>query len=228
VALEDENGSWSLGKAGWSGANTAEFAADSPDSELRKNGELVAAFHFSESLRPGAVEMLRRLEQSGLSLHILSGDHPDKVARMSQALGLPGNQSIGGLSPEQKAERVRALDRNDSLYLGDGANDSLAFDAAFVTGTPVVDRSLLESKADFYTMGAGLAFLPGLLETAAARARAVRAAFGFALIYNLTTIAFSMAGMMSPLLAAVLMPLSSIASILIVALISLGKSANKG
>jgi len=84
----------------------------------------------------------------------------------------------------------------------------------------VVDRSLLESKADFYTLGSGLAFLPSLLATAAARTRAVRAAFGFALLYNLTTVAFSMAGKMSPLLAGILMPLSSIASIVIVATIS--------
>jgi P-type Cu2+ transporter len=115
---------------------------------------------------------------------------------------------------------VEALDRQDTLYLGDGANDSLAFDAAHVTGTPVVDRSLLESKADFYTLGSGLAFLPGLLAAAAARTNAVRATFGFALIYNVTTVVFSMAGRMSPLLAAILMPMSSIVSILIVAAIS--------
>jgi Cu2+-exporting ATPase len=172
--------------------------------------------------------MLRRLEKSGLSLHILSGDHPDKVKLMARSLGLPDAQALGGLSPEEKAVRVAALDHQDTLYLGDGANDSLAFDAALVTGTPVVDRSLLESKADFYTLGAGLAFLPGLLGTAAARARGVRAAFGFALLYNLTTVAVSMAGHMSPLLAAILMPMSSIVSILIVVRISRRKFPYNG
>ena len=97
-----------------------------------------------------------------------------------------------------------------------------------MTGTPVVDRSLLESKADFFTLGSGLAFLPGLLGTAVARATAVRAAFGFALVYNLTTVAFSMAGRMSPLVAAVIMPLSSIVSIFIVATIFRRKFPNKG
>jgi len=187
-----------------------------------------AFFQFRESLRPGAVAMLRRLERGGLSLHILSGDHPDKVRHMAEALQLPAAHAHGGLSPEEKAKRVRALDAQDTLYLGDGANDSLAFDAALVTGTPVVDRSLLESKADFYTLGSGLGFLPGLLATAAARVDAVRTAFGFALLYNLTAVAISMAGKMSPLLAAVLMPLSSLASIAIVAGISRRKFPNKG
>ncbi|MEY3895077.1 MAG: hypothetical protein RLZZ214_596, partial [Verrucomicrobiota bacterium] len=196
-------------------------------SELRRGGEVVAAFHFSESLRPGAVAMLRRLERAGLSLHLLSGDHPLKVGKMAQALGLPENQAHGGLSPQEKASAVKKMDHQDTLYLGDGANDSLAFDAAFVTGTPVVDRSLLESKADFYTLGSGLEFLPKLLNTAASRENAVRAAFGFALIYNLTTVAFSAAGKMSPLLAAVLMPMSSIVSIVIVASLSRSRALNK-
>jgi Cu2+-exporting ATPase len=227
VSLKAEDGNWSLGKIGWAGRNEGNIDAEGSGSELRKDGIVCAAFHFSEALRPGAVEMLRNLERGGLSLHILSGDHPDKVMEMAKSLGLADDQSFGGLSPEQKASRVKALDRQNTLYLGDGANDSLAFDAALVTGTPVVDRSLLESKADFYTLGSGLAFLPGLLGAAAARSSAVRAAFAFALIYNLTTVAFSMAGKMSPLLAAILMPLSSIASILIVATISRTKFPNK-
>ncbi|RYD41285.1 MAG: HAD family hydrolase, partial [Verrucomicrobiaceae bacterium] len=195
-------------------------AAKAAGSELRRDGELLATFHFRESLRPGVVPMLRRLESRGLALHLLSGDHPAKVNHMATALGLPESQAHGGLTPDEKSHAVSLLDRQDTLYLGDGANDSLAFDAAFVTGTPVVDRSLLESKADFYALGSGLDFLPRLLDTAHARANAVRSAFAFALLYNLTTVAFSAAGKMSPLLAAVLMPLSSIVSIIIVATLS--------
>lgn len=228
MSLASANGRWSLGKAGWPGDGATFHAAEMAGSELRKNGERVAAFHFSESLRPGAAATLRQLERRGFSVHLLSGDHPQKVRNMALALGLPESQAHGGLSPQEKADAVVKMDRQDTLYLGDGANDSLAFDAAFVTGTPVVDRSLLESKADFYTLGSGLEFLSSLLVTAAARENAVRAAFGFALIYNLTTVAFSAAGKMSPLLAAVLMPLSSIVSIVIVASLSRSDPMNKG
>jgi Cu2+-exporting ATPase len=228
VALQTPDGRWSLGKAGWSGADAMAGVATNTGSELRRDGKLVAAFQFSEALRPGVVTMLRQLERQGLALHILSGDHPQKVATMAAALGLPAAHAHGGLSPEAKARRVHALGRQDTLYLGDGANDSLAFDASLVTGTPVVDRSLLESKADFFTLGAGLEFLPKLLRTASGRAAAVRAAFGFALVYNATAVGFAMGGYMSPLLAAILMPLSSIVSILIVATIFRAISANNG
>jgi P-type Cu2+ transporter len=228
MSLHDGSDHWSLGKVGWAGNSEEAMSADGSGSELRKNGSVLASFHFNDSLRPGAVDMLRKLERGGLSIHILSGDHPDKVGQLARSLGLDENRSFGGLSPVQKADRVKSLDRQNTLYLGDGANDSLAFDAAHVTGTPVVDRSLLESKSDFYTLGAGLSFLPRLLATAGRRSSAVRSAFAFALIYNLTTVAYSMMGKMSPLLAAILMPLSSIASILIVAAISKAKSPNNG
>jgi len=217
MLLESGDGNWSLGKAGWTGDPSATPDATSAGSELRHAGRLIAAFDFRESLRPGAVQTLRALERRGLSLHILSGDHPEKVATLAKSLEIPDSQAFGGLSPEEKAHAVRALGSGDSLYLGDGANDSLAFDAALVTGTPVVDRSLLESKADFYTLGSGLGFLPGLLNTGAARTRGVRSAFAFALTYNIVTVGFAMSGHMSPLLAAILMPASSIVSILIVA-----------
>lgn len=228
VTLESDGVSWSLGKAGWSGQGGHPIDAVKPDTELRRNGLPVAAFHFRESLRPEATTTVRWLAEAGLSLHILSGDHPEKVRQIAVALGLPEDQSAGGLDPIGKAARVRELDRQDTLYLGDGANDALAFDAALVTGTPVVDRSLLESKADFYTLGSGLGFLPGLLGAAETRCRAVRTAFAFALAYNLTTVAFSMAGRMNPLLAAILMPLSSVISILLVAGISRVKTRIRG
>jgi Cu2+-exporting ATPase len=228
VVVESDGATWSLGKAGWIPETTKQTEVDQAGSELRKNGETRAFFRFRESLRPGSVKMLRSLEAGGLSLHVFSGDHPDKVCQLAEALELPASQAHGGLSPEEKATRVRELDAQDTLYLGDGANDSLAFDVALVTGTPVVDRSLLESKADFYTLGQGLGFLPDLLATAVARVDAVRAAFGFALLYNMTAVAISMSGKMSPLLAAILMPLSSLASIAIVAGISQRKFPNKG
>jgi Cu2+-exporting ATPase len=214
---DDATGRWTLGRANWTGGDMAPPHSENTATELRQDDQLAASFRFHESLRPGAVEAIRHLESRGMRLHILSGDHPDKVAATASLLGFPAASAHGGLTPTEKESMVRQLDRQDTLYLGDGANDSLAFDAAFVTGTPVVDRSLLESKADFYTLGTGLAFLPELLAIARNRSRAVGMAFSFALVYNLTAVALSLSGRMNPLLAAILMPLSSVFSIGIVA-----------
>lgn len=226
VRLEAEGESWTLGRPGWAGEVDPGTAPGAAATELCRNGRLVAAFRFRESMRPAALGVLDVLRRR-FAVHVLSGDHPAKVAGVAAMCGLPAGQAHGGLSPQEKEARVRALDRQDTLYLGDGANDSLAFDAAFVTGTPVVDRSLLESKADFYTLGAGLGFLPRLFTIAAARSRGVRTAFAFAISYNLTTVSLALAGLMHPLLAAILMPLSSVVSIALVAA-AFGKHLSEG
>ena len=204
------SGLWKLGRAGW-----ADSVADG-STVLSLDGRRVAAFHFQDTLRPAARETLNTLRRRGHDLWILSGDSQKKVSHLAAALDLPADHAIGELDPNGKAARVAALDHRDTLFLGDGANDSLAFDAAFVTGTPVVDRSLLESKADFYTLGSGLDFLPHLFEAADARARGVRLAFAFALLYNLAAVSICLTGRMDPRLAAILMPLSSIVSVLLV------------
>lgn len=203
---------WTLGKAGWAGDE-----ADGATS-LCRDGRRVADFRFRDTLRPETADALAGLRARNHQLWIFSGDTESKVRTLADQLGIGQSHAHGSLNPEEKAERVRDVDHGDTLYLGDGANDSLAFDAATVTGTPVVDRSLLESKADFYTLGSGLGFLNTLFAAADARAAGVRSAFSFALVYNLVAVALCLAGHMNPLLAAILMPLSSIISVVLVTL----------
>ena len=208
-----ENGvEWSLGKPGWQSGDESRH-----DAELCRNGERVSHFIFRESLRADAIAALTMLRQRNFRIIILSGDRPEKVLAAAAVLGVSPADSYASLLPGQKEEIVRRLDREDTLYLGDGANDSLAFNAAWTTGTPVVDRSLLEAKADFFFMGQSLRFLPGLLSLAKRRQLVVRTAFTFALAYNLTAVGICLQGLMSPLLAAVLMPLSSVISLAIIA-----------
>lgn len=206
---------WSLGKPGWrSSAAAGNFS--NHDAELCRDGERVSHFVFRESLRADAIAALTLLKERNFRLVILSGDREEKVISAASALGVAPADAHASLLPGRKEEIVRELDRQDTLYLGDGANDSLAFNAAWTTGTPIVDRSLLEAKADFYFMGQSLGFLPRLLALAKRRQRVVRVAFAFALIYNVTVVGICLEGLMSPLLAAILMPLSSAISLAIV------------
>lgn len=201
---------WSLGRAGWRALGDPECTV------LARDGRNIAGFRFTDRLRPDTRMVIDSLRAAGFEIRILSGDHPEKVRRMAEELGIDPRLAEGWMSPDDKAARLAEIDRDDSLFLGDGANDSLAFDRALVTGTPVADLSLLERKADFFTLGNGLDWLPGMFSIAAARERGIRRAFGFTLVYNLAAISVCLAGHMSPLVAAILMPLSSIISLLLV------------
>ncbi len=211
----EEGAEWSLGKPGWRSPDLLTGVSQH-DAELVMNGEMICHFRFQESLRADAIAALGCLKNLRYRLVILSGDREAKVSDAANRLGIAASDTHASLQPGEKEAIVEQLDRNDTLYLGDGANDSLAFNAAWTTGTPVVDRSLLEAKADFYFMGQSLSFLPKLLVLAKRRRRVVRCAFAFALCYNFTAIFISLLGHMSPLLAAILMPLSSVVSLAIV------------
>ncbi|MBT8037036.1 MAG: heavy metal translocating P-type ATPase metal-binding domain-containing protein [Verrucomicrobiae bacterium] len=206
---------WSLGKCGWDGVTSDPVQATHAGCELRCDGQLVTHFQFQEALRPEAAETLQQLHH--LNPHILSGDHNDRVNHIAHLLNIQPDHVHSGLSPDDKAALVRQIDPNHSLFLGDGANDSLAFDAAAITGA-VAGRGLLEAKADFYFLSSGLHFIPTMFKLAQKHARAVRTVFAFSLAYNLIAVAVCLAGLMNPLIAAILMPLSSLVSLSLVAL----------
>ena len=197
---------WSLGKP----------KGDSADSVFTRDSVMIAGFHFQDQLRGESIREVQELQQRGKHVAILSGDRAGKVAEIAAQLRLGADQWQHSLTPEQKAEWVAA--HEGTLYVGDGANDSLAFDAALCAGSPVTGRSFLEHKADFYFLGHSLRFVSGLLDIAALHRKAVHRVFAFALTYNIATVIAGLMGHLSPLAAAVLMPLSSVATLSIVAL----------
>jgi Cu2+-exporting ATPase len=151
-----------------------------------------------------------------LTVGILSGDRAEKVAGMARELGLPAEMALGGLSPQAKADWLKANGAEETLMLGDGANDSFAFDCALCRGTPVIHRGVLERKADFYYLGRGIGGLRALFEIDAVRRRTQWAILIFSVAYNLLAVGLAVAGRMNPLVAAILMPINSLLTLGIV------------
>ena len=218
LELLNPDGCWRLGRPAWAGKSGSDA-----DSAFTLNGAILATFSFSEEARTDAAEEIAALQRLGKKVFIMSGDRPEKVAAMAQSLGLPEEQCRGGMSPDDKADWVRTLDDQDTLMIGDGANDSLAFNESYCNGTPAIDRGLLEQKADFYFLGRGLGGVRQLLEMGARRRATARRVVTFALCYNASTLVFCLSGKMSPLAAAILMPASSLVSLAIVMLSGRGR-----
>lgn len=191
----------------------------SADAVFTCDGREVAAFRFHDALRGETSDEVHALGKRGLRISILSGDREPKVADIAAQLGLPRDQWHHSLTPDEKASWITAHDPHGTLYVGDGANDSLAFDAASCAGSPVTGRSFLEHKADFYFLGHSMRFMSSLLDIAATHRLAVRAVFAFSVTYNIVTAIMGLMGHLSPLLAAILMPLSSLVTLSLVALI---------
>lgn len=203
------DGAWRLGRADWTSG------LDSRATSLGRDGTQVALLETREVLRPDARVELRRLKDQGYAVWLLSGDAPSRVETLASSLGLEPGHALGGLSPEAKAEQVRALGANDSLYLGDGVNDALAFEAALAAGTPAIDRPVMPSKSDFFLVGEGLAPVQVALAEARHLRAVVRRVLAISLGYNVFAIGFALLGVMSPVAAAISMPASTLTLLLV-------------
>ena len=148
-----------------------------------------------------------------MSVAILSGDRIDKVATLAGELGLDPRRALGELTPAQKATWLATHASEEALMLGDGANDSLAFDRALCRGTPVIHRGVLERKADFYYLSRGIGGVRALFEVNDIRRRTQVGILGFSIMYNLLAVGLAVAGRMNPLVAAALMPINSLVTL---------------
>jgi Cu2+-exporting ATPase len=217
-----ELGAWSLGRAGWRCTpEPTRLYTDDTSGELEgtvfaRNGELLARFCFEDSARPDARPELEAMIAKGFSIFILSGDEQAKVSALAKDLGLPEQHALGALTPKDKAQWLTDQPNADAMMLGDGANDSLAFDQALCRGTPVIHRGVLEGKADFYYLGRGISGLRALFEVNAIRRRTQWFVLIFSVIYNLFAVGLAVAGKMNPLVAAALMPINSLLTLAIV------------
>jgi Cu2+-exporting ATPase len=185
-------------------------SADEGATIFSKDGRPLARFLFDEEVRSDARVEIERLLESGYQVHLLSGDTSAKTSRLAERVGIAPENALGDLSPEAKAARVRAITSHDTLMVGDGINDAMSFDAATCTATPAVDRPALPARADFYFLGEGIAAVRRALDAAHHLRAVTRANLLFALAYNAFALALCFAGWISPLMAAILMPASSL------------------
>jgi Cu2+-exporting ATPase len=177
---------------------------------FRADERVLAVIEIEEELKRDARVELARLQQSGYAVHLLSGDRPERAARVGAELGLPSERVHGALEPQDKARYVRELDSGDTWMVGDGINDAPAFDAAACAATPAVDRPSLPARADLFYLGDGISAVRVTLDWARRLARVNRTNLVLAVAYNAVVVALCFAGLVGPLVAAVLMPAASL------------------
>jgi cation transport ATPase len=176
-----------------------------------------------EALQPGDVVEIRAGDSvptdgvvlegnSSVDQSLLTGesDHPDVVSKVAKRLSVPEAQARGAASPEQKVAYLEDLMKNaDTVMVGDGVNDAAALAAATV-GIAVhggAEASL--ASADVYLSRPGLTPIVDLIRAARRTVRTIRLSLLASLCYNVVAAALAMAGIIGPLTAAVLMPISS-------------------
>jgi Cu2+-exporting ATPase len=188
---------WTLASAG-----PGILVLSSPDSQ-------VAFIHLGDAARPDALHTVQQLQGEGLEVALLTGDHHLVAERIAGEVGIATVESRA--TPEAKAAWIEArrAEGRVVLFAGDGANDGLALGAADVgvaMGTGAASSVLV---ADGVIASASLAPLLAGRRAAMAAARIIRSNQRRSLAYNVLAVSAAVAGLVNPLVAALLMPLSS-------------------
>ncbi|MBI2529083.1 MAG: heavy metal translocating P-type ATPase metal-binding domain-containing protein [Candidatus Rokubacteria bacterium] len=195
-----------LGAARGAGLSPVLVAVDS---------RVVAVAALGDPLRPDARLAVERVKARGWRVGVLSGDDAAVVAATAGQLGIGPGASRGRVSPEGKLGVVtEGLAEGTVVMVGDGVNDAAALAAATVGVGVHGGAEAALAAADVYITRLGVGRVADLIDGAHRAMAVVRRNLLFSLLYNTVGVSLAMGGLLDPLVAAVLMPASSLTVIL--------------
>jgi len=188
------------------------------------DGRALAGLAFGDAVRPDAADAIAQLRAMGFSPSIYSGDVQAAVTKVAEATGIDPKHATGAMSPEDKLAAV-GQGMKQTIMVGDGVNDAAALAAAGVGIAVQGGAEVSLAAADVYLARPGLSGIIELVQTARRAMRVVRLNLGISLVYNIIAGSLAVAGLMTPLAAAIIMPMSS-ATVLAVAVLVMSRDTS--
>lgn len=195
-----------LGHSDWLGAKVDENDT-ALSTWLQIGGAAPIPFRFADQLRPGAAEAVAGLKRQGLCVKLISGDAPGAVAAVAAQVGIDDWQAQ--TTPAGKAAAIKTI-QGGVLMVGDGLNDTAALAAADVSISPASALDAARVASDIVLLGQDLAVLADARVVAMQATRRIRENFRIATVYNIVAVPLAVAGLATPLIAALAMSASSI------------------
>jgi Cu2+-exporting ATPase len=179
------------------------------------DGAIVASAGFGDPVRPEAAAALAALRSQGWRLSLLSGDATAVVAAVGRHLGFEPRECRGGASPEDKLRAIEDESRAGPVVMvGDGVNDAAAIARADVGIGVRGGAEACLAAADVFLGRPGLDGLVALTTGARRTLAVIRRNIAFSIAYNVLGATLAVTGLISPLIAALLMPASSLTVVL--------------
>lgn len=177
---------------------------------VARDHQVVALFVLADKANKKSLTAIQELKQMGLTVELLSGDSPASTLHTAQTLDITTFR--GGVSPEQKLERVQEiLAQNKKVAMvGDGINDSAALSAATVGVSAAGAADIARNAADVFVSGRGPDAIAEAIRRARHALKIVKINIAIGIAYNIVGATLAITGHVSPLTAAILMPLSSL------------------
>ena len=214
-----------LGSADWLGVTLKKKQGSTVVLSFEK--EVLGIYTVHTSMRAGLEKSLAQLSRS-YGLSILSGDHEGNKGQFEN-LFPEGSELRFEQSPEMKVLFIESLQQSGQkvAMVGDGLNDSAALKSADVGVSIAEDVHAFAPASDLILEGERFHFLPGIFNYANYTRRIVWISFVISFLYNLIGLSYAVQGELSPVFAAILMPISSISVVGFVSLATWAKSIKK-
>ncbi|MBK1621072.1 heavy metal translocating P-type ATPase [Lamprobacter modestohalophilus] len=167
----------------------------------------------ADRLRADAAEVVQRLQADGIRVTLLTGDREAVARRIAAQLGTI--EVIADVRPEDKDRVIADLQRRGErvAMVGDGINDAPALVRADVGIAVGSGTDVSIASADIVLMSAELMRVRDAAALSRRTLRTIRQNIGLSITYNLIMVPLAMAALITPLVAAISMPLSSLAVI---------------
>lgn len=177
-----------------------------------ENNDLIATFSVKDTVRPDSEKTVEKILSQGVDIRILSGDKEDVVMNIANAVKLSPSSALALLSPEEKNELIKNFP--NSMMVGDGANDAIALSSASVGVAVLGAMDISLRAADVYLTTPGLDPVNKLFVLSQETMKVIRRNLVLSLLYNSMSVTAAFMGVISPLVAAIIMPLSSLTVLL--------------
>lgn len=185
-----------------------EGAADALATRLRI-GDCLQTITFADPLRSDAAATIAALQAGGIDASILSGDRAAPVDDVARTLGIFAQAEASPQTKLAALESLKAQGRRP-LMVGDGLNDGPALAAAHASIAPGTASDASQQAADAVFIGEGLMPVALAIKVSKATMRIVRENFGFSIAYNVLAVPLALMGLVTPLIAAIAMSVSSL------------------
>jgi len=180
---------------------------------VREDGKYLGYFCISQQYRPNLQKVFADMHR-GYEVSVISGDNDAEKHFIAKLLTNPDHAKFR-CSPEDKLQYIQALQSNKqrTLMIGDGLNDAGALKQSDVGIAVTENKNNFSPGCDAILDGSSLTKLPSLLQFIKDGRKIILAVFTYSIMYNLVGSYFALRGALEPVIAAVLMPASSLSII---------------
>ncbi len=174
--------------------------------------QIHGVFFLADELRDDAIELISRLHERGKRVTLLSGDKQLVAEEMAKKLSIAKNDVISEVLPEDKYNVIKDLQLSGGLVamIGDGINDAPALarsDVSFALGSGT-DVSI--DSSDIIILNNKLVSIDTAIDLSARTLKTIKQNIASSIVYNITLVPLAMAAVLTPMIAAITMPLSSL------------------